>query len=75
MSSLQHWKGREISRTLTLLIDKGLGAWLAQLVKRLTLAQVMISGSWDGAPGSRSVLSRESAWPSAPPLAHVLSLK
>ena len=26
------------------------GTWVAQLVKHLTLAQVMISGSWDGAP-------------------------
>ena len=28
-----------------------LGTWVAQLVKRLPLAQIMISGSWDGAPG------------------------
>ena len=26
------------------------GAWVAQLVKRLSSAQVMIPGSWDGAP-------------------------
>ena len=25
-------------------------AWVAQLVKRLAFAQVVISGSWDGAP-------------------------
>ena len=35
------------------------GAWVAQSVKPLPLAQLMIPGSWDGA-----LLSRESAFPS-----------
>jgi len=51
--------------------------WVAQSVKCLPLAQVMMSGSWDQAPcrarapGSGSALGRESAClspsPSAPP--------
>ena len=39
------------------------GAWVAQLVKRLPLAQVMILGSWDLARIGL-LLSRESASPS-----------
>jgi len=30
--------------------NKITGAWVAQLVKRLPSAQVMVPGSWDGAP-------------------------
>lgn len=45
------------------------GAQVAQLVKCLLLAQVMILGSWDPAPTSGSLLNGESASPSAlPPL-------
>ena len=46
--------------------------WVAQSVKHLLLAQVMISGFWDQVLGS--LLSREPASPSAPPHAHALSL-
>ena len=54
------------------------GAWVAQSVKHLPLAQVMISGSWDQSPHQApcSVLSGESASPSpsASPPALSLSL-
>ena len=51
------------------------GAWVAQLVKHLPLAQVMIPGSWNRAPESVSLLSGESASPhSAPPPAPALSV-
>ena len=32
-----------------------MGTWVAQAGKHLPSAQVMISGSWDGAPGHGSV--------------------
>ena len=38
---------------------------VAQLVKHLSLAQVVISGFWDRGPGLGSVLSEESASPFA----------
>ena len=49
---------------------------MAQLVKHLTSAQVMISGSWDQVPCWGSLLSGESASPSpsVPPARLVLSL-
>ena len=37
------------------------GAWVAQPVKRLPSAQVMISGSWDRVPASGSLLLGEPA--------------
>ena len=40
------------------------GTWVAQLVKRLPLAQVMIPVSWDPGPTLGSLLSREFASPS-----------
>ena len=40
---------------------------MAQSVEHLPLAQVMIPGAWDQAPESGSLLSRESASPSALP--------
>jgi len=43
-------------------------AWVAQSVKHLPLAQVMISGSWDQALSPATLLSRESVSPS--PLSH-----
>ena len=43
------------------------GTWVAQLVKHLPLAQVMILRFWDEVPSLGSLLSRESASPSAPP--------
>ena len=55
------------------------GAWVAQSVKHLPSARVMISGSWDQAPTSGSLLSRESTSPSpsasSPACALTLSLK
>ena len=52
------------------------GAWVAQLVKCLPSAQVMISGSWDRALLSGSLLSEESASlsPSATSPAHAFFL-
>ena len=41
-----------------------MGAWVAQLIKRLPSAQVVIPGCWDGAPCQLSSLSVEPA-PSA----------
>ena len=43
------------------------GAWVAQCVKSLPSAQVMISGSWDQAP-HQTLLSREHASHLHPPL-------
>ena len=40
------------------------GTWVAQCVKRLPLAQVIIPGSWDPAPTSGSLLNGDSASPS-----------
>jgi len=37
------------------------GAWVAQSVKHLPSAQVMILGSWDPAPSGESLLIGESA--------------
>ena len=45
---------------------------MAQSVKCLPPAQVMILGSWDRAPAAGSLLSRESASPSPLPLALAL---
>ena len=39
------------------------GAWVAQLVKRLTLAQVMISWFVSSSPASGSVLTAQSLAP------------
>ena len=39
-------------------------AWVAQSIKHLPLAQIMIPGSWDGVPHQDSLLSVE---PAAPP--------
>ena len=39
---------------------------MAQSVKHLPSAQVMISGSWDQVPASGSLLGRESASPFPP---------
>jgi len=50
------------------------GAWVAQMVKHLPLAQVMIPGSWDGAPAWGSLLGGEPASPSTVPPACALSL-
>ena len=54
----------------------GRGAWVAQSVKCLPSAQVIISGSWDRALHQRSLFNRESASPSASalPPAHSLCL-
>ena len=41
-----------------------LGAWVAQSVKGLSLAQVMISGPWDQAPASGSLFREEPVSPS-----------
>ena len=41
---------------------------MAWLVKHLPSAQVMVSGSWDRGSMLGSLLSRESASPSAPPM-------
>ena len=49
------------------------GTWVAQLVKHLPLAQVMIPGL-GSSPLSGSLLSGESAFPSAPPPACALAL-
>ena len=50
-------------------------AWVAESVKHLPLAQIMIPGSWDGAPCRGSLLSGEPASPSATPPACALFLK
>ena len=52
------------------------GIWVVQSVKCLPSTQVMIPGSWDGAPASGSLLSKESTSPSssAPASAPPLSL-
>ena len=59
------------------------GAWVAQLVKRLTSAQVMISPFVSSSPASGSVLTAQSLEPvsdsvspslSDPPSVHALSL-
>ena len=65
--------------------ETGQGVWVAQLVKQLTLAQVMISRLMSLSPESGSVLTAESlepAWDSvslslcpSPAHAHSLSLK
>ena len=49
------------------------GAWVAQSVKRLTSAQVMISGSMSSNPASGSVLTAQSLEP-ARILSHSLPL-
>ena len=62
--------------TLVFKSEDGVGGrWVAQWVKHLPSAQVMIPGSWDRAP-RQTLLSREPASPSpsAPPHAHVLLL-
>ena len=41
------------------------GAWVAQLVKRLTLAQVMISGFLSLSPSSVAVLTAQSLEPAS----------
>ena len=48
-------------------INRNRGAWVAQSVKCLPSAQVMIPGFWNGAPTSGFLLSRESASPSPSP--------
>ena len=58
-----------------------MGAWVAQLVKRLPLAQVMTPRVLGWRPASGSLLVGESASPSTPaltcalPLSYSLSLK
>ena len=51
------------------------GAWVAQSVKHLPLAQVIIPGCWDQDPSLGSLLSGESisSTPSAPPSICALS--
>ena len=56
------------------LLKNNRGAWVSQSVKLVTLAQVIVSGSWDWAPcGAECRLSGESASPSASPPACALS--
>ena len=50
------------------------GTWVAHLVKHLPLAQVMISGSWDGAPGQASCSAGSWLLPLTPARALPLSL-
>ena len=51
------------------------GAWVAQLVKNLPSAQVMISGSWDQAPDQASCSERSLLVPPPLFLLPILSLK
>ena len=41
---------RENDMVLRAVETRNIGPWVAQLIKRLPAAQVMISGSWDQAP-------------------------
>ena len=50
------------------------GAWVAQWVKRLPSAEVMISGVLGSSPTLGSLLREESASPSPSSSAHALSL-
>ena len=50
------------------------GAWVAQLVKRPTLAQVMISRSGSSSPASGSVLTAQSLEPTSDSVSPSFSL-
>ena len=58
---MEHFKFHFITHTLKEILKRG--AWVAQLVERLTWAQVMISRSVSSSPGSGSVLTAQSLEP------------
>ena len=61
---------------ILLLLKESWGTWVAQSVKRLPSAWVVIPGSWVRAPATwGSLLSEESASPSASVLSLALALK